>query len=67
MAGFYPDKLPQKDGVYLTFVETDKSQRFMQAYAGQGPDGLSTEFALNRKENGSVWGIEIAPDSLTLK
>ncbi|MBQ6578066.1 MAG: hypothetical protein IJL91_10025, partial [Bacteroidales bacterium] len=71
MAGFYPGELKTTKGVYLAFVETDKSQRFSQtmkqnAVNNKYPDNLSSEFAYNRVDHGSVWGAEIHPDYLQL-
>ena len=59
MAGFYPDKLAVKDGVYLMFQEADKSQRFK--YSTQATDRLSSDFAVNRSDSGSLWAIEVDP------
>ena len=66
MAGFYPDQLETTSGVYLTFVETDKSQRFSNEYKGSANDSLSSQFAVNRSDNGSVWGVEVHPSYLQL-
>ena len=69
MAGFDPSKLTQTSGVYLAFVETDKSQRFdnqILAANKNKPDTLSSNFATNRSDNGSVWGIEIDPKHLKI-
>ena len=65
MAGFYPDKLAAKDGVYLMFQEADKSQRFK--YSTQATDRLSSDFAVNRSDSGSLWAIEVDPACLTIK
>ena len=65
MAGFYTNELKTDQGVYLTFVETDKSQRFNREYAGSSDD-LSSQFATNRADFGSVWGVEIEPTFLKL-
>ena len=65
MAGFQPGKLPTK-GVYLAFMETDKSQRFNYSYGGTSRDESSSDFASNRAVAGSVWGVEINPDFLKL-
>lgn len=65
MAGFYPDKLAAKNGVYLMFLESDKSQRFN--YSTRVADKLSSDFAVNRSDSGSLWGIELDPACLTIK
>ena len=66
MAGFYTNELKSYQGVYLTFVETDKSQRFNREYSQGGPDSLSSQFATNRADFGSVWGVEVEPSLLKL-
>ena len=66
MAGFDSTQLPTTEGIFLTFVETDKSQRFFHGYIGKAKDVLSSEFAVNRSDSGSVWGVEVHPDYLTL-
>ena len=66
MAGFDPEKITSTEGIYLAFVETDKSQRFSLVPSVKG-DTLSSDFAVNRKDDGSVWGIEIAPEYLKIK
>ena len=59
MAGFPPGQLCDENGMYLAFVDTDKSQRFSLEFKGKAADNLSTEFARNRQENGSVWAIQV--------
>ena len=66
MAGFQPGKLPTTKGVYLAFMETDKSQRFNYSFGGTSRDESSSDFASNRAVAGSVWGVEINPDFLKL-
>ena len=66
MAGFYTNELKSNQGVYLTFVETDKSQRFSREYTQGAPDTLSSQFATNRADFGSVWGVEVEPALLKL-
>ena len=66
MAGFDPHKLNTTEPIYLTFIETDKSRRFKITYAGTAPDVTSAEFAVNRSVDGSVWGLQVHPDNLTL-
>ena len=65
MAGFDISKLETTEGLYLTFTETDKSQRFSRVPLGntekdkdQSGD-LSSVFAVKHRNNGSVWGHEI--------
>ena len=55
MAGFNRDQIRQTKGLYLTFIETDDSQRFLNA-ARKAKDTDSTAYALNRRYNASVWG-----------
>ncbi len=68
MAGFYVEKLPSTEGIYLTFMETDKSQRFSRErpkVSGKYPaENVSSEFAVHRRDNGSVWGKKIDPKYL---
>lgn len=64
MAGFQVEKLPTTQGIFLTFIETDKSQRFKNIYRLAASDNLSSEFAVNRVDIGSVWGVEIQSDYL---
>ena len=68
MAGFQPSNLPTTQGIYLSFWETDKSLRFYRVMSMNNPasDYLSSEVAVNRVDSGSVWGVEIRPDYLTL-
>ncbi len=68
MAGFDVSKVNNKSGVYLAFVETDKSQRFdHDAKSGKTDGSLSSDFATNRADFGSVWGIEVKPENLTIQ
>ena len=71
MAGFYADELSTTEGIFLTFVETDKSQRFSHdrpldpnGKPQAGSDNVSSEFAVNRSDTGSVWGVEVHPKYL---
>ena len=68
MAGFQLDKLPTTQGICLSFWETDKSMRFFRVLSmnNTASDSLSSEFAVNRVDCGSVWGVEIPPEYLTL-
>ena len=66
MAGFYPGELKTTKGVYLTFVETDKSQRFKREGPGGSENVLSSQFATERADFGSVWGAEVEPSMLSL-
>ena len=71
MAGFDISKLDDKNGVYLAFTETDKSQRFSHQLMStvtreEGEDYLSSHFAYEHKNDGSVFGIEIAPENLVV-
>lgn len=66
MAGFDISKLSDKKGVYLTFTETDKSQRFSHAPIKPAKEDSSSVFAVNRKNDGSVWGIGVAPGDLVV-
>ena len=47
------------------FLESDKSQRFN--YSTRVADKLSSDFAVNRSDSGSLWGIELDPACLTIK
>ena len=70
MAGFHPEQLHSTSGIYLAFFETDKSQRFTRiriADEGKVPDTHSSEFAVNRRNDGSVWGRGVNPDDLNHK
>ena len=66
MAGFYTNELKTYQGVYLTFVETDKSQRFNREFSQEDANALSSQFATNRADFGSVWGVEVEPALLKL-
>ena len=64
MAGFDISKLETTEGLYLTFTETDKSQRFSREPMDKKnfPDtagDLSSQFAVKHRNNGSVWGHEV--------
>lgn len=68
MAGFDISKLESTGNLYLTFTETDKSQRFSRA-ARQGEDesgDLSSMFAYKHMTNGTVWGCGVKPDYLVV-
>ena len=60
-----------KGDVYLTFTESDKSQRF--SYTKINRDGfdnindlaISSDYAKVRSDNGSIWGIQVDPKNLT--
>ena len=64
MAGFDISKLSTTEGLYLTFTETDKSQRFTwlprdgENYPDLAGD-LSTQFAVKHKIDGTVWGHQV--------
>ena len=77
MAGFDVAKLPKTDGIFLAFVETDKSQRFFRdlsskkvsSSGSRGPkvaDDVSADFAVNRFDSGSVWGVQVDPKYLKI-
>lgn len=66
MAGFDISKLSDKKGVFLTFTETDKSQRFSRTPISSMEENSSSLFAVNRKNDGSVWGIGVAPEDLVV-
>lgn len=71
MAGFDISSLSDNDkkGVYLAFTETDKSQRFSQSpikRMSADEENTSSLFAVNRKNDGSVWGIGVAPGDLVV-
>ena len=68
MAGFDISKLENTGNLYLTFTETDKSQRFSRV-ARQGKDesgDLSSMFALKHMTNCTVWGCGVKPDYLVV-
>ena len=60
-----------KGDVYLTFTESDKSQRF--SYTKINRDGfdnindlaISSDYAKVRSDNGSIWGIQVDPKNMT--
>lgn len=68
MAGFDISKLDSTQGLYLTFTETDKSQRFSQKpLSGADASGdLSSLFAIKHKNDGSVWGSEVRASYLVV-
>ena len=77
MAGFDVAQLPKTDGIFLAFVETDKSQRFFRdlsskkvsSSGSRGPkvaDDVSADFAVNRFDSGSVWGVQVDPKYLKI-
>ena len=68
MAGFDISKLDTTQGLYLTFTETDKSQRFSQVpLSGADASGdLSSLFAIKHKNDGSVWGHEVKASYLVV-
>ena len=65
MAGFDISKLTTTEGLYITFTETDKSQRFNKIPLSQNAEDqdnggdLSSVFAVKHKNDGSVWGHEV--------
>ena len=65
MAGFDISKLESTSGLYLTFTETDKSQRFSFEQKGKNVS-LSSDFAIAHKDDGSVWGLGIKPEYLVV-
>ena len=70
MAGFTL-KGNLRGDVYLTFTESDKSQRF--SYTKINREGfekindfaISSDYAKVRSDNGSIWGIQVDPKNLT--
>ena len=72
MAGFDISKLETTEGLYLTFTETDKSQRFTQQVLSNNddlkdkPGDLSSLFAVKHKNDGSVWGHQVAKGYLVV-
>ena len=64
LAGFKAGDLPSTEGVFLAFVETDKSQRFSRGITKRAVESVSSEFAVNRTDSGSVWGVEVHPNYL---
>ena len=68
MAGFDISTLKSTGNLYLTFTETDKSQRFSRvARQGQDESGdLSSMFAYKHMTNGTVWGCGVKPDYLVV-
>ena len=70
MAGFDISKLSSTKDLYLTFTETDKSQRFSwKPISENNPDkstDLSSDFAVKHKNDGTVWGCGIKPEYLVV-
>lgn len=80
MAGFDVAQLPKTDGIFLAFVETDKSQRFFRDISSKQGSGVATsgtrrlkiiddfssDFAVNRFDSGSVWGMQVDPKYLKI-
>ena len=72
MAGFDISTLSSTKDLYLTFTETDKSQRFNKIplsnkEADQDKSGdLSSVFAVKHKNGGTVWGCGVKSDYLVV-
>ena len=68
MAGFDISKLSSTKDLYLTFTETDKSQRFnQQPLTDKDVAGdLSSVFAVKHKNDGTVWGCGVKSDYLVV-